>query len=228
MILTLDIQMLGDGVLIQNLNDPTKPIIGLIYEVWTDDAETQGFTANWFLRPEQTVHKASTKFMENEVFKTNHTEHYTVKDIEGRCAILYVRDYTRGRPPGFTFENTFVVESRYNEQAKNFSKIKNWSVCLPDSLKNVEPDLELFSAPIVPVRVASAFAEVLAKREAESSVDYSDVEIPEKRAYKKRAPAERKVCLQRFSFFILHSSLIEMEYRFRASLLPHQSRLVSL
>ena len=126
----------------------------------------------------------------------NHMEHYTVKDIEGRCAILFVRDYIRGRPPGYTFNNTFVVESRYNEQAKNFTKIKNWSTCVPDSIKNVEPDLELFSAPLVPVRVASSLAEALAKKEAESSVDHSDVEIPEKRAYKKRTPAERKVGLQ--------------------------------
>ena len=109
--------------------------------------------------PEQTIHKANTKFLEKEVLKTNHFENYSLNSIQGRCWILFVKDYIRGRPKGSLAEHTFVCESRYNEASKTISKIKNWSLCVPESIKHVVLDLELFDVPLVPSRVPSVLAE---------------------------------------------------------------------
>ena len=105
--------------------------------------------------------------MEKEVLKSNNFVNYSTKDVVGKCWILQVKDYCRGRPKEATFENTFVCESRYNDQAKHISKIKNWSSAVPESVRGVEPNLELFDAPLVPVKVLSSIAESLVKKEAE-------------------------------------------------------------
>ncbi|RKO88209.1 hypothetical protein BDK51DRAFT_39280 [Blyttiomyces helicus] len=78
------------------------------------------------LRPDQTVQKQSAKFYENEVFKTSHTESYLSADIVGRCYVLPVRDYTRGRPHNSDPKDVYVCESRYSANVKSTQKIKNW------------------------------------------------------------------------------------------------------
>lgn len=84
----------------------------------------QGFSGCWYLRPEQTVHKAQMKFMDNEVFKTNRVAHYSVQEIQGKCIVLFVRDYIKGKPRGFEMKDVYVCEQRYTEQGRHHSKIK--------------------------------------------------------------------------------------------------------
>lgn len=51
---------------------------------------------NWFLRPEQTVHRYGTKWMDKELLKTaREVQHYST-DIAGKCFVLHVKDYVRG------------------------------------------------------------------------------------------------------------------------------------
>lgn len=179
----------GDCVFIKNAIDPSKPIIGQIYDIWAykDGGVADGLTVCWYLLPEQTVHKASTKFMEKEVLKSNQFVNYSVKDVAGKCWILQVKDYCRGRPKSATFENTFVCESRYNDQAKHISKIKNWSSAVPEAVRGTEPELELFDTPLVPVKVLSSLAESLVKKdpeevyeeEVEEEVEEEEEEAPE-------------------------------------------------
>ncbi|KAJ3098619.1 hypothetical protein HDU97_003884 [Phlyctochytrium planicorne] len=153
----------GDFVYIANPVEPLKPTIGQIVNIFptpplsqkrgtTAPTPSMSFSANWYLRPEQTVHKATTRFMENEVLKSNRNETYTADDIVGRCWVLYVKDYIKGRPKDCKdMKHVYVCESRYNDQAKSSSKIKNWTA--------KEEALELYPSPIVPVKVASIFAE---------------------------------------------------------------------
>jgi chromatin structure-remodeling complex subunit RSC1/2 len=124
---------------------------------------SQGFNACWYLFPENTIHKATTKFMEKEVLKTGHHENYLCSEIIGRCWVLFIRDYIRGRPKGAVEKDTYVCESRYNEQNKTITKIKHWPSCLPEAIRSIELELVEFPAPIVPNRVASALVE--AKKE---------------------------------------------------------------
>ncbi|KAJ3094187.1 hypothetical protein HK100_006246 [Physocladia obscura] len=105
------------------------------------------FTAAWFLRPEQTYQLATSKFMENEVLKTNRLELYDGNDILGRCWVLFVKDYVKGKPRGADMKYVYPCESRYTIDGKSTSKIKLWQSKFP------EPDLIAHAFPIVPVRV---------------------------------------------------------------------------
>ncbi|KAJ3416494.1 hypothetical protein HDV05_001231 [Chytridiales sp. JEL 0842] len=166
--------ILGDYVYIANPNENDKPTIGQILSIFTTpDDDRINFVANWLLRPEQTVHKATQRFMENEVLKSNRSETYVIDDLIGRCWVLYVKDYVRGKPKGADMKHVYVCESRYNDQAKATSRIKMWNP------KFKEPELELYETPIVPVKVASVFAteEILSKKRKQSEDVGSDIDV---------------------------------------------------
>ncbi|KAJ3196333.1 hypothetical protein HK101_009249 [Irineochytrium annulatum] len=142
----------GDFVYIINPNEPAKPTIAQIGSMFSSGRHTS-FTANWFLRPEQTVHKATSRFMENEVLKSNRSETYSSDDIEGQCWVLFVKDYVRGKPKGADQRHVYVCESRYNVEGKASQRIKLWH------MKCSDEDLDLFETPMVPNKVNSVFAE---------------------------------------------------------------------
>jgi hypothetical protein len=115
---------------------------------------------NWFFRPYQTVHRYATKWMDKELLRTSRTNLHNTSDIIGKCLVLYVKDFIRGylflitgKAKGFEPEHVYVCESRYNETAKTISKIKNWQSSLPESTRNSEPDLEIFTEHLVLNRV---------------------------------------------------------------------------
>ncbi|KAJ3158671.1 hypothetical protein HDU86_002636 [Geranomyces michiganensis] len=149
----------GDFVYIFNPNDPHKPTVAQITLIWSN-AKRTGIKTCWFLRPEQTVYRANTKFYQNEVFKTNHHETYQADEIVGRCHVLHIKDYSRGRPKNALPKDVFVCESRYNEQAKQYAKIRNWATCMPASARpgKAVPELDLFPTPLTPAKIYPAFA----------------------------------------------------------------------
>ncbi|KAI9330272.1 hypothetical protein DFJ73DRAFT_97048 [Zopfochytrium polystomum] len=144
----------GDYVYIANPNPELKPTIGQITSTFLDSQKHPSFVANWFLRPEQTVHKASMKFIENEVLKSNRSETYLAEDIVARCWVLFIKDYVRGKPKGADIKHVYACEHRYNDQGKTTSRIKQWNV--PAKFK--DPELELYEIPLQPVKLASVFA----------------------------------------------------------------------
>ncbi|KAJ3328416.1 hypothetical protein HDU76_010011 [Blyttiomyces sp. JEL0837] len=144
----------GEYCYIANPTEPDKPTIGQVTSTFLNSDGRPSFTATWFLRPEQTHHKANTKFMTNEVLKSNRSETYLSSEITGRCWVMYVKDYVRGRPKGCDLNHVYVCESRYNDQSKTTSRIKIWN----QSLKFKEPELDLYDIPLIPSKVQSAFA----------------------------------------------------------------------
>ncbi|KAI8816100.1 uncharacterized protein EV422DRAFT_547313 [Fimicolochytrium jonesii] len=152
---------IGDFVYIFNPNDPHKPTVAQILAVWKkkspNGGEKEGVTTCWYLRPEQTSHRPSARFLKNEVFKTTHNGKYFANEIVGRCWVLHYKDYIKGRPPGANENDVFVCESRYNEQQKQMSKIRNWASCIPPNAVNKTVDLVLFPTPIIPSRIFTAF-----------------------------------------------------------------------
>ncbi|KAJ3009769.1 UNVERIFIED_CONTAM: hypothetical protein HDU68_002502 [Siphonaria sp. JEL0065] len=152
----------GDYVYISNPIDPSKPTIGQIQSTYKSSLTgNPSFTAAWFLRPHQTFQLASAKFMENEVLKTNRLESYDSQEIVGRCWVLNVKDYLRGKPKGCNdMKDVFACESRYTIEGKSTSKIKLWQN------KFADPELEVYDAPLVPVRVPMF-------KEEGGGVDYS-------------------------------------------------------
>ena len=168
----------GDYVYVANPEASTRPTIIQISETWKQTkSDEQGISGYWFLRPEQTVHKASHKFMENEVFKTTNIVGHKVQDIIGRAYVLFIKDYIRGRPKGFNIEDVFVCESRYVEPGKTFAKIKNWSTCLPEKVRHQELDLILHDTPLIPAKVPSILNEAEKARKRKISEDVASKRV---------------------------------------------------
>jgi len=118
---------------------------------------TKRVDAGWFLRPEQIIVPYASRFYASEVVKMSERADYFLEDIQGRCYVLQTRDYIRGRPVGWKEgQAIYVCEQRYNESYKSVTKIKNWSNCLPPSVKNDQVPLNLYPYPLVLKKLPSA------------------------------------------------------------------------
>ena len=180
-----DIFRVGDFIYIRSPTEPSKPTIGQIFKLWQepDGAKRKGFNACVFLRPEQTVQRVGTMFFEKEVFKTNQNLPFFVEDILGRCWVMILKDYIRGRIRGSIPQHTYVTESRYNDATKVTSKIKNWTSCQPFEMRGVEIEIDLFKAPIALERTV----EVDFPEDQQLSIEsVSSVQEPLPRRNKKR------------------------------------------
>ena len=138
---------IGDWILLQNLNDVTKPIVAQIYRTWQDPEGQKWINACWYYRPEQTVHQYEKHFFPNEVVKTGQYRDHQIDEIVDRCFVMFFTRYSRGRPRDLGDKEVFVCEARYNEEKHRLNKIKTWASCLPDEVRDKDYDMDLFDAP---------------------------------------------------------------------------------
>ncbi|CAE7112847.1 unnamed protein product [Rhizoctonia solani] len=127
----------GDWVHLSNKDVPPKPIVAQIQRINRFDL-TKTLTLTWYSRPEQTIHNATRSFWEREVFKTNFTSNNSIQEIIEPIACQFFPKHIRGRPsPPMWYPGRplYVCESRYDSGSKTFSRIKNWSSCIPDGLR---------------------------------------------------------------------------------------------
>ncbi|XP_063953565.1 protein polybromo-1-like isoform X12 [Lytechinus pictus] len=143
----------GDFVYVEPSEKQLKNHIVCIEKLWRDaDGETW-LHGNWFLRPNETFHLATRKFLEMEVFKSDYYNKVKISQhVLGKCFVMFVRDYFKHKPESFEEEDVFVCESRYSAKAKAFKKIKIWAVPT-SSTKIINRD-----EPLSKVRVESVFA----------------------------------------------------------------------
>ncbi|ODV70108.1 BAH-domain-containing protein [Hyphopichia burtonii NRRL Y-1933] len=138
---------IGDWVLLKNPNDPNKPTVGQIFRLWSIDDGSQYANVCWYIRPEQTVHRADRIFFNNEVCKTGEYRDHISSDILGPCYVIFLTHYQKGDipeglvPPGSPW---FICEYRYNSNSHNFNRIRTWKGCLPDEIRQREQ-------PVVPI-----------------------------------------------------------------------------
>lgn len=133
---------------IRNPNDLSKPIVAQIYRTWLDASGQKWVNACWYYRPEQTVHRFDKHFYENEVVKTGQYRDHRIEDVEDRCFVMFITRYPRGRPRGLPAgKSVYVCEARYNEEKPRFNKIKTWTSCLPDEVREKDYEMDLFDAP---------------------------------------------------------------------------------
>ncbi|CCH41773.1 Chromatin structure-remodeling complex subunit [Wickerhamomyces ciferrii] len=129
---------IGDWILINNPNDPSKPIVSQLFRIWQTQDGQRWINVCWYLRPEQTVHRVDRLFYENEVFKSGQYRDHLADEIIGKCYVAYFTRYQRG-DPAFNYEGPlFICEFRYNDNDKNFNKIRTWKACLPDEVRDHE------------------------------------------------------------------------------------------
>jgi hypothetical protein len=127
------------------------------------------------------VHPASRKFFKDEVFKSDRITEHSVSEVAGRCLVMHIKDYIRGRPLGSKGLDIFVCESRYTN--KRMEKIKIWKSCLPAKQKDGdegedeeedEPPLVPFDQPLVLEKVDSPF--IVARKVGADSDDEDEDE----------------------------------------------------
>lgn len=139
---------IGDWIHIRNPNDLRKPIVAQIYRLWQDEAGKKWINACWYYRPEQTVHRVSKRFYKNEVMKTGQYRDHLVDDIVDRCFVMFHTRYHKGRPRGFPPDKeVYVCEARYNEDRYTFNRIKTWTSCLPDEVREKDYEMDLYPIP---------------------------------------------------------------------------------
>ncbi|EPX71608.1 RSC complex subunit Rsc1 [Schizosaccharomyces octosporus yFS286] len=155
---------IGDWVLLKNPSDFNKPVVAQIFKIWNSADQTPWITVCWYFRPEQTVHRADRIFYENEVFKTSLYRDHPLSDIIERCFVMYITRYVRGRPKGIRSTPVFVCESRYNDDTKQFSKIKSWKGCMPEEVRGFDYEMILFDHTIPPNKVPSPLLHLLSGR----------------------------------------------------------------
>ena len=147
---------------IRNANDLSKPIVAQIYRLWSDKSGQKWVNACWYYRPEQTVHRFDKHFYEHEVVKTGRYKDHPVEDIEDRCFVMFFTRFHRGRPRGFPADKAvYICESRYNEESHRFNKIKTWSSCLPDEVREKDYEMNLFDTPRLAKKVPSPIKHLL-------------------------------------------------------------------
>ncbi|XP_071810078.1 protein polybromo-1-like isoform X3 [Asterias amurensis] len=143
----------GDFVYVEPSEKNLKLHIVCIEKLWKDPDGECWLHGNWFLRPNETFHLATRKFLEKEVFKSDYYNKVKItQHVAGKCHVMFVRDFFKSKPEGFNEDDVYTCESRYSAKAKAFKKIKIWA--LPSSNVKIVPRDE----PLSRVRVASVFA----------------------------------------------------------------------
>jgi len=161
----------GDFVYIAARNS-MEPHIMTINTFGKDESGNDFIKGKWFYRPGETYHLATRKFLEKEVFLSDNNQGTSMSEIVGRCCVMHVKDYFKCKPEGFPDKDVYVCESRYISKSRCFKKIKTWKAPQSKSLKYVTRDV-----PLVPMRVASMFADKLPN---ENVLDESETVIDKK------------------------------------------------
>ncbi|KAI9738207.1 MAG: hypothetical protein M1834_008705 [Cirrosporium novae-zelandiae] len=159
----------GDWVHIENGNDPSKPIVAQIYRTWQDTEQRKWVNACWYYRPEQTVHHVDKHFFPNEVVKTGQYRDHPIDEVVDHCFVMFVTRYFKGRPRGLDpTKEVYVCEARYNEENKKINKIKTWSSCLPDEVREQDYEMDLFDVPKKMKKIPSPIKHLLAESAKET------------------------------------------------------------
>ncbi|ELU08320.1 hypothetical protein CAPTEDRAFT_221993 [Capitella teleta] len=152
-----DTFVVGDFVYIEPREKGQEPHIVCIEEFDRSAAEDPQLRGCWFLRPNETYHLATRKFLEKEVFKSDFFDVVPLSKVMGKCHVMTVREYYKYKPEGFADKDVFVCESRYSGRHKSFKKIKVWSGGRTGG-PSCRVELVTRDQPLTPVRVASVFA----------------------------------------------------------------------
>ncbi|CAF3919770.1 unnamed protein product [Adineta steineri] len=138
---------LGDFVYIEPTDESNEPVIVCIESFEHKDNEDY-LSGLQFIRPNETYHSPTHKFLRQEVFLTQTVEHIPMNKIQNLCYVLNVKDYFKYQP---IFENqtplddqdVYVCESRYNMKTKTFRKVKWWNLPENKRVKLIQRDVPL-------------------------------------------------------------------------------------
>ena len=77
----------------------SEPHIVAIEKLWKDENDGEMWLrGNWFLRPKETYHVATKKFLEKEVFKSDFCDSVPFSKMVGKCFVMSVKEYYKLKP----------------------------------------------------------------------------------------------------------------------------------
>ncbi|CAF1429645.1 unnamed protein product, partial [Rotaria sordida] len=171
---------LGDFVYIEPNDETNEPLIVCIesFEHKNNEDYLNGLQ---FIRPNETYHTSTHKFLRQEVFLTQTIEYISMNKIQGLCYVLHVKDYFKYQPMindeiSFQDQDVYVCESRYNIKTKVFKKIKSWNIPENKRVKLIQRDI-----PLENIRISSTLVNNnLIHRSSTIDNDLINIDIIEK------------------------------------------------
>lgn len=89
----------GEFVYLDAKEKGCEPHILLIERLWTNNGQ-QMLYGNYYLRPAETFHLTTRKFLEKEVFKSDTHIAVPLEEVKERCCVVNVKQYFTMRPDG--------------------------------------------------------------------------------------------------------------------------------
>lgn len=93
-----------------------------IERMWTDENGKQFVWGHHFYRPQDTYHEPSRKFFVNELCHSPLEEAIPIWAVVGRCWVLDITTFCKGRPVDAVEEHVYICEYRVDRTASLFSK----------------------------------------------------------------------------------------------------------
>lgn len=136
-----------------------------IERLWTNNDNIKMMYGNMMLRPYETYHVQTRKFMQQEVFKSDQHQAVPLSQARNKCFVMHVKEYFKMRPEGFAEKDVYVCESKYSSKGRFFKKIKTWNM-----VRANDPVLLLPRDTVLEMkRVMSVFKERVEKHKEELS-----------------------------------------------------------
>ncbi|XP_035918994.1 protein polybromo-1-like isoform X3 [Anopheles stephensi] len=164
--MTIDQKVFSPGDFVY-IDLPENKIPGIMYieRLWTTADNIKMMNGLILLRPHETFHVQTRKFMEQELFKSDQHVQIPLSKALNKCFVMHVRDYVKLMPENFASKDVFVCESRYSSKARSFKKLKTWNLIRANDPVKLIPR----EATLEVKRVMSVFKERVEKHKEELS-----------------------------------------------------------
>lgn len=146
---------------------PEKMDIFRVEELYKNKKGEKFAMGTPYVRPQETFHEPTRKFFPNEVFRLPTYEIVPLELVAGKCVVMDLNTYCKGRPRGFRTQDLYICEYRVDKTAHLFYKIVKQRY--PVNTKSY--CFEKYETKLCPKRT------------------FSPHEVPEE--YKKRLPGDR-------------------------------------
>ncbi|KAJ8965409.1 hypothetical protein NQ314_004161 [Rhamnusium bicolor] len=149
----------GEFVYLDGKEKGCEPHILLIERLWENNGQ-QMLYGNYYLRPVETYHLTTRKFLEREVFKSDTHVAVPLEEVRNRCCVVNIKHYFTMQPEGL-FEHSL---SEFRFKVRVFRLRRKGRVSYPEN-----PTLKLVprEVPLEPKRVVSVFRERVEKHKDE-------------------------------------------------------------
>lgn len=94
-----------------------------VERMWKDHDGKRFIFGHHYLRPHETYHEPSRKFYQNEVVRVPLYEVVPIELIMGRCWVMDLNTFCKGRPVDCVESHVYICELRVDKAARLFSKI---------------------------------------------------------------------------------------------------------